>query len=358
MRMVQMSGADKCWDFSNRLARVRRTLQSVPSRTRPKARWGTLRCDSRGMIAGGRLRGPCSRGVPAPANLPPLFQNAVVELFAAPVGGGLHERQNHRMRLFLGGGQLRLKEHRHKKAVRRRFDGADFALRTARDHGESGLHGAPFKFGIHFEIAKKLFSRGFLLLAIKRLQIRTRAKTNLRNRAGKLGRVALAARHGARDGINHDVFRTGIVLGGVGVLEPVYIAREFEESVLESSASAQKRPVATTGELNPLEHAVKTLVGAARRSPEAVEAFENFFGSRRDQRGRGDPLRFDRDAQFPRGLLDRISGRRMRAKFRVEVAQNPYAGGIAHMSIVLERFADTCAISQAWLEGWCTDDGA
>jgi hypothetical protein len=48
----------------------------------------------------------------------------------------------------------------------------------------------------------------------------------------------------------------------------------------------------------------------------------------------------------------------MRAKFRVEVAQNPYAGGIAHFSIVLERFADTCAISAAWLEEWCSDGGA
>jgi hypothetical protein len=57
-------------------------------------------------------------------------------------------------------------------------------------------------------------------------------------------------------------------------------------------------------------------------------------------------------------MLDRIRGRRMRAKFRVEVAQNPYAGGIAHLSIVLERFVRTDAINAAWFRRMVLEDDA
>ena len=37
-----------------------------------------------------------------------LFEDAVVKLFAFPVGGGLDEGQDYGMRVFLGGRELRL----------------------------------------------------------------------------------------------------------------------------------------------------------------------------------------------------------------------------------------------------------
>jgi hypothetical protein len=44
-------------------------------------------------------------------------------------------------------------------------------------------------------------------------------------------------------------------------------------------------------------------------------------------------------------MLQRIVGGVMRAEFRVEIAQNPDAYGVAHALIVLERRRGTCGPS-------------
>ena len=99
-----------------------------------------------------------------------------------------------------------------------------------------------------------------------------------RDRAGQFRSIALAVGDGAGYGIDDDVFRSGIVLGAVGVGDVEYIAREFDDGVLESAASAEEGPVAAAGELNAFEHAVETLIRAAGRGPEAVERLEFLLG--------------------------------------------------------------------------------
>src|SRR5262249_19074384 len=74
-----------------------------------------------------------------------------------PVGGGLHEGQDHGMRLSGLGAQLRLEEGSDEEPVGGRFNGADFALRATRDYGETCFHGGPFVFWIDFEVAEELF---------------------------------------------------------------------------------------------------------------------------------------------------------------------------------------------------------
>ena len=150
-------------------------------------------------------------------------------------------------------------------------------MRTAGDHGETGFHGGPFIFGIDFEVAEEFFGDDFFSLAIKRLQVGARAQANLGDFAGEFRGVTFAAGHGAGYGIDDDVFGCGIVLGGVGVFNAEDVAGELDEGVLKASAGAEIRPVAAAGELDAFEHAVETLVGTARRGPEAVEAFEKFF---------------------------------------------------------------------------------
>ena len=114
--------------------------------------------------------------------------------------------------------KLRLEECGYEKPVRRRFDGANFALRAARDDGKSGFHRGPFEVGIDFKVAEEFFGHGFFVFPVERLQVRAGAQANLRDRARKLGSVALAVRDGAGDGIDDDVLRSGIVFGAVGVL--------------------------------------------------------------------------------------------------------------------------------------------
>ena len=75
------------------------------------------------------------------------------------------------MRLFFGGGELRLEESGDEEAVSGGFDGADFSLRAARYYWETGFHGCPFVFGVDFEVAEEFFRHDFLVLAVEGLQI-------------------------------------------------------------------------------------------------------------------------------------------------------------------------------------------
>src|SRR6267154_2922716 len=132
----------------------------------------------------------------------------------------------------------------------RGLNGADFPLRSASDHGKAGFHGAPFKFGIDFEIAEEFLGGTFHFLAIERLQVGAGTEPDFRDCSGKLGRIAFAVGHSARYRIDDNVFRSGIVLRAVGIVDVKDVARELDKSVLEAAASSEKRPVAPTGELD------------------------------------------------------------------------------------------------------------
>src|SRR3954468_17018233 len=209
-----------------------------------------------------------------------LFQHAVVQLLFAPVGCGLDEGQYQRVRLLFCRRELGLEERRYVEAVRGGFDGADFSLGAAGYYGKSGLHGGPFKLGIDFEVAEEFFGDDFFLLPVEGLEVGAGAEANLGDGAGEFGRVAVAVGDGAGDGVDDDVLRSGIVFGGVGVGDVEHVAGEFDEGVLKSAAGAEEGPVAAAGELDAFEHAVKTFVGTAGRSPEPVEGFEDLFGFR------------------------------------------------------------------------------
>ncbi len=101
-------------------------------------------------------------------------------------------------------------------------------------------------------------------------------------------------------------------------------------------AGAEERPVAAAGELDPFEHAVETLEGAAGRGPQAVETFERLFGCVSRERRSGQPLGLDRHVEFVGGVLQGIRGGVVRAEIRVEVAQDSDANGVTHGLIVLE----------------------
>jgi hypothetical protein len=152
-------------------------------------------------------------------------------------------------------------------------------LRPPRDDWESGFHRRPLKLRVNLEIAEEFFRYSLLVFAIKRLQIRPRAKANFRNRTRKFGRVALAIRNRTGHGVNDDVLRSGIIFCGIRVGDVEYVAGEFDEGVLKSAAGAKKRPIPATGELNAVEHPFETLVGTARRGPKTVETLQRFFSA-------------------------------------------------------------------------------
>src|ERR1700730_3502445 len=146
----------------------------------------------------------------------------------------------------------------------------------------------------------------------------------------------LAIGHGAGDRIDNDVFRSGIVLGGVSVSDADDVAGELDEGILESAAGGEQRPVAAAGELDALEHAIKALVRAAGRGPQGVETFKNFISVEGGERGGGQPLGFNFESQLAGGVLDGIGGGVVRTKFGIEVSQNSNANGVGHAGIVLE----------------------
>jgi len=110
-----------------------------------------------------------------------LLEDAVVELFATPIGGGLDKSEDYRMGRFFGGRELGLEKSGDEEAVSGRFDGADFAMTAAGDYGESGFHGGPFVFGIDFEVAEEFFGDDFFVFAVERLQVGAGAEADFGN---------------------------------------------------------------------------------------------------------------------------------------------------------------------------------
>jgi hypothetical protein len=68
-----------------------------------------------------------------------LLQHAIVKFFSGPIGGGLHEGEDDRMRGVWLGRQLRLEERRQKESMCGRFDSPNFVLRATGNHRESGI---------------------------------------------------------------------------------------------------------------------------------------------------------------------------------------------------------------------------
>ncbi len=152
-----------------------------------------------------------------------------------------------------------------------------------------------------------------------------------------LGAPSGAIGHGAGHRINDDVFRARIILGAVRVLDSEHVAGTFDQSILKTAASAEKRPVAPAREFNAFQHAVKTLVGTARRSPDPVEALQFLVCPGLLQTRRGDPHSFDREIELRGGVLQRLFDGWKSRRFGIVVSENCNADGIAHLGILEEK---------------------
>src|SRR5213594_4113196 len=196
------------------------------------------------------------------------------------------------MRVVRLGRELGLEERRQEESMCGGFDSANFVLRATSNHWESRFHGRIFVLRIHFIVAEKFLFNG--VLHIERLQVRAGPEPNFGNDTREFWSGPIAVGHSTRDRINHDVLRAGIVFGGVGVLDPQYVARTLYQSVLKAASSGDERPVTAAGELNAFQHSLEALVGTAGRGPESIEAFENLLGFGFEERGSGNPAGFDR----------------------------------------------------------------
>jgi glycosyltransferase involved in cell wall biosynthesis len=189
-------------------------------------------------------------------------EDGVVEPFAAKVGDRCTKA------MISGCGfrarrKLRLEQRRDKEQVRGRFDGAAFFVLGAAGHDrEARFHRHPFELGVHFVVAEEFFLDDFL--SVIRGEIGAGTQANLADFSGELGRVRIAVGNGAGDGIDDDVLSVRIFFGGGGVANAEHVAGALDERVLKAAAGAEKWPVVDAGELNAFEHAVETLVGAAR----------------------------------------------------------------------------------------------
>src|SRR5712692_288860 len=146
--------------------------------------------------------------------------------------------------------------------MRGRFDGPAFFLRSAGYDRKARFHGHPFELGIHLEIAEEFFLDHFLL--VKRREVRAGTKADLLDFSRELGRILIAARNSAGNGIDDDVLGVRIFFGGGRVMDAKHVAGALDERVLEASASGEEWPVVDAGKLDTFEHAVETLVGTAR----------------------------------------------------------------------------------------------
>src|SRR6202163_85433 len=216
-----------------------------------------------------------------------------------------------------------------------RFDGADLALRATCYHRESRFHGGPFVVGIDFEVAEELF--GDRILRIVRLQVGTRPQANFRNRTGKLGRTLGAIGYGAGHRVDDDVFRTGIILGAVRILDSEHIADTFDQSILKAAAGAEEGPVTPAGEFNAFQHAIKTFIRTAWRRPNSVETLQFLFCARLQEARGCDPLAFDGQIQLGGGMLERLLDSRKSRRLGIVIPENSYADGIAHLAILVEK---------------------
>ena len=88
------------------------------------------------------------------------------------------------------------------------------------------------------------------------------------------------------------------------------------------------------GKLDPFQHAVETLVGAAGRAKQTIEGIKHGGRSRFEQRRRGKPRRFDFELELPRRVLQRIVRRVMGTEFGIEIAEDPDPNGFGHGDIL------------------------
>ncbi len=212
--------------------------------------------------------------------------------------------------------------------MRGRFDGPAFFLGATGYDRKARFHRHPFELGIHFEIAEEFFLDRFF--SIKRREVGAGTKADLLNFSRELGRILIAVRNGAGNGIDHDVLGRRVFFRGCGVVNAEHVAGALDERVLEASASGEERPVVDASKLDAFEHPVETFVGTARRGPQTIEGIECGRGARFEERRRRKPCRFHFQLELASRVLERIVGRVMGTEIGIEVAENPDPDGFAH----------------------------
>ena len=114
-------------------------------------------------------------------------------------------------------------------------------------------------------------------------------------------------------------------------LIPSTLRSTFDQSILKTATGAEERPVPSAREFNALQHAIKTLVGAARRGPNPVEALQFLIRSGLLETRGSDPHAFDREIQLRGGVLQRFLDGGKSRRLRIVVPENSNADGIAHL---------------------------
>src|SRR5260370_14366734 len=129
--------------------------------------------------------------------------------------------------------------------------------------------GHPFELGIDLEIAEEFFLDHFL--SVKRREVRAGTKADLLNFSRELGRILIAARNRAGNGIDDDVLGVRVFFGRGRVVDAKHGAGALDERGLEASAGAEYWPILDAGKLDAFEHAVETLLRGARGAPQAID---------------------------------------------------------------------------------------
>src|SRR5438046_4545569 len=103
------------------------------------------------------------------------------------------------------------------------------------------------------------------------MKVRTRTNSNFGNRPTQFRSTRRAARNRASDRRDHNVLRSGIIFGRIGILDPHDVSRTLYQSVLKAPSCADEGPVTAAGEFDATQHAVKAFVRTGRRGPQSVE---------------------------------------------------------------------------------------
>src|SRR6185503_20788039 len=232
------------------------------------------------------------------------------------------------------GRQLRLKQGGNKKAVGLGFNCAGLLPFSASYEWKASFDEGPFEIRVHLEVAKEPFFHH--VFPVERMQIRSRAnpEATLRPRqfGGTRGTLGYLAVH-RRD---YDLASPGCVLCRIGVRHAHHVACDFDQRVLKTAASPKKWPVTAPRKLNSTQHTFETFVGASRCGPQAIESFKLRVEFRIEQGIGWQPLRFDRNLQRSRGVLDRFLNPRKSRRRRIELSENTNAYGVCHGFIVTE----------------------
>jgi hypothetical protein len=100
----------------------------------------------------------------------------------------------------------------------------------------------------------------------------------------------------------HDILRLRSILGTIRIPQTKHIAGEFDQRVLEPSAGSQIGQVPPPGELDAAQHAARTPKRTSGRSPKSIEVSQEVLSIPAFQRFRGEPARFNVEAEPGSGV--------------------------------------------------------